>query len=283
MQPTSPHPALTAPVQSRTYQIQTHTTTLVREKTAGNSITLTLRLTYYGPANNGTDTVLVELLDFQQTDQSPLSVLMAALNPVNNRLVFEVSTYGDLLNIRNLDQVEEQWRALRPGIVYQYGRTPDGMAFINGFGQQLHSDALMTNLRHKGAYGVLFPGLFGRNGAVRTGVSSRLLKGFFGAVDLPLLLQTEAQPDPQLPGGRQLLVTGSLDTDRFDEAGLRRLVREAVDMLNFRVSHRINCREDYHLDASGWLTAARQELTFTIENFYYQHTQHELKRIGDGQ
>lgn len=54
--------SLLTPARSVTYQIQTDTSTTVREKTTRNSITLTLRQTYYGPANNGTDAALVELL-----------------------------------------------------------------------------------------------------------------------------------------------------------------------------------------------------------------------------
>ncbi|MBC8155886.1 MAG: hypothetical protein H7Z72_23605 [Bacteroidetes bacterium] len=277
MQSSSSSSSSIEPLTSRTYQVQTDTSTTVREKTVSNSITTTLRQTYYGQTN--TNTVLVELLDFFQTDKSPLAVLLAELNPVNNRLVFDVSEYGDLLTVRNLEQVEAQWHELRPQIMHKYGRTPDGMAFIDGFGQQLRSETLIATLRHKGAYGVLFPGLFGPTRLVRNGISERLLKGFFGTVDLPLVLQTDVNPNPQSLGGSHLHVTGQIDTNRFDEDALRSLVKEAVDMVNFRIKHHIACEEDYFLDADGWLTAARQELTFTIENVYYHHTEYALKLV----
>lgn len=54
--------SLLTPARSAAYQIQTDTSTTVREKTARNSITLTLRQTYYSPADNGIDAVLIELL-----------------------------------------------------------------------------------------------------------------------------------------------------------------------------------------------------------------------------
>ena len=52
----------------RTYQIQTDTSTKVRDRTVSNSITATLRQTHYGRTRYGTDAVFTELLSFQQTD-----------------------------------------------------------------------------------------------------------------------------------------------------------------------------------------------------------------------
>ncbi|HEX8659094.1 MAG TPA: hypothetical protein VF690_16255 [Hymenobacter sp.] len=96
-----------------------------------------------GRTRYGTDAVFVELLDFRQTYQSLLAILLADLNPVNNQLLFEVGTYGDLLAIRNLEQIEEQWQGLRPQIVQKYGRTAEGRAFIEGFEQRLGADTLL--------------------------------------------------------------------------------------------------------------------------------------------
>ena len=70
-----------------------------------------------GRTRYGTDAVFVELLDFRQTDQSSLAIILANLNPVNNQLLFEVGTYGNLLAIRSLEQIEEQRQELRPQIV----------------------------------------------------------------------------------------------------------------------------------------------------------------------
>ncbi|TGE28057.1 hypothetical protein [Hymenobacter metallicola] len=280
MQPL-PAPAAVPLLQtSRTFQIQSDTSTRVRGQTVSNSIATTLRQTYGGRSPAGTHAVLVEQLSFAQTDQSPLALLLADLNPVNNQLLLEVGTYGDLLAIRNREQVQEQWLGLRPHILHTYGTTREGQAFIQGFEQQLTSPTLLDSFRHKGGYGVLFPGLFspvGPAGAVRAGYSERVMAGFFGSLDLPLRLHTEVVPSSAVPGECQLRVSGELDAARFDEPGLQALVKQAMDMLNFRVAHSLNCREEYTLDEHGWLTAARQELTFTIENFYHQHIQHELK------
>jgi hypothetical protein len=57
---------------SRTYQVQTDTSTRVRGQSVGNSISTTLRQTHHGRTKRGTDVVFLELLDFRQTDESPL-------------------------------------------------------------------------------------------------------------------------------------------------------------------------------------------------------------------
>jgi len=283
MQPLSFSQPPAMPYPTRTYQVQTDTSTSVRDRIVSNSIATTLRQTHHGRTKYGTDAIFSELLNFRQTDKSPLAGLLADLNPVNNQLLFEVSTYGDLLAIRNREQVEEQWQGLRPHIVQKYGRTPEGSAFIEGFEQRLHSDTLLSSFRHKGAYGVLFPGLFnpvGPAGAIRHGYSERLMSGFFGSIDLPLRMHTAIEPEGgEVMGKCRLRVTGQLDGERFDKPGFQSLVKQAMDMLNFRVAYKLDCQEEYDLDAGGWLTAARQELTFTVDNFYHQHTRHELKLV----
>ncbi|MBO0358412.1 hypothetical protein J0X19_10690 [Hymenobacter sp. BT186] len=275
-------PSSVRPYTSRTYQVQTDTSTRVRDRTVSNSITTTLRQTHYGRTKHGTAAVFVELLDFQQTDQSPLAVLLKDLNPVNNQLLFEVSAYGDLLAIRNLEEVQEQWRGLRPHIVAKYGRTAEGRAFIEGFEQRLSSDSLLSSFLHKGAYGILFPGVFnptGPAGAIRWGSSERLMSGFFGSIDLPLKMHTSLTPDSGEPGPSQLHVTGEINDSRFDASGFQALVKQAMDMINFQVVHHLDCREQYDLDNAGWLTAGQQELTFTVDNFYHQYTRHKLKLV----
>ena len=168
---------------------------------------------------------------------------MADLNPVNNQLLFEVSAAGELLAIRNMEQVEAQWQGLRPHIVQKYGRTPEGRAFIAGFEQRLKSETLLSSFLHKGAYGVLFPGLFGPVGPLdnmRRGYSERLMSGFFGSIDLPLRMHSPIAPAPQ-ENSTKLRVTGEVNESRFDDAGFQALVKQAMDMLNFRVARRLNC------------------------------------------
>lgn len=124
---------------SRTFQIETQTSTSIRSRTVSNRITTTLRQTHYGHTIRKNNLVFVELLDFRQTDEPPLAKLPADLNPVNNQVLLEVSRQGSLLAVGNAEQIEAQWQGMRPGIVQKYGRTPDGQAFIAAFEQQLHS------------------------------------------------------------------------------------------------------------------------------------------------
>lgn len=129
---------------------------------------------------------------------------------------------------------------------------------------------------------MLLPGLFspvGPGQEVNWGYSERLMQGFFGSVDLPLRMHINIPPDPHQSVARQLSVTGELDAGRFDEASFNSLVKQAMDLPNFRVTHQLNCQEEYNLDATGWLTSAWQELTFTVENFYHHHIRHELTQL----
>ena len=276
MQPAFPPNETSTASPSRTYRIQTDTVTTVKEQRVKNSITTTLVQSYYGHTSPGNNTILIEQVAFAQTDKSPLAILMTDLNPVNDRLLFEISPYGDLLNLRNRSQVEERWHQIKPMIVAKYGQTREGVTFIQGFEQQLRSEGLVANFQHKGAYGVLLPGLFGLHGQVREGISSRTMTGFFGSLDLPLLLKTDVKPSLKYPGGRELHVAAQPDPNHFDEDKLRALAQEGMDMVNFRAEHRISGTETYTLAADHSLTEAQQTISAAIEGFYHHYTQHTL-------
>ena len=263
---------------ARTYRIQTDTVTTVKEQTVRNAITTTLRQSPYGQ-----NSVIVEQLAFTQSDRSPLAGLLNELNPINQRLVFDLSPYGDLLGLRNKAQLEERWQQLKPALWAKYARSRDGLTFLQAFEQQLYGPALMAHFSHKGPYGVLLPALFGPTGQVREGLSSRLMTGFFGSLDLPLLLHTTVVPSPTLPGGRELQVTARPDPARLEADKLKALAKQAMDLPNFEVVYRIEGQETYLLAADHTLVSSTQKLTAVIENFYHHYTQHTLTLLpNDG-
>jgi len=198
------------------------------------------------------------------------------LNPINERLVFDISPYGGPLRLRNQPRLEERWQQLKPAIRAKYARSRDGLAFIQAFEQQLYSDTLIANFSHKGPYGVLLPALFGLSGQVRQGISSRTMTGFFGSLDLPLLLHATVIASPTLPGGRELQVTARPDATHFDEDKLNILAKEVMDLPNFEVIYRIEGQETYTLAPDHTLVSASQKLTAVIENCYHHYSQHTL-------
>lgn len=276
MQPIGQSTVAPKPLIIRTYKVQTETSTRVREQVIRNSITATLRQTEYGSVDNDSHTVLVEQLDFRQSDRSPLAVLLNDLNSLNERLVFDLSIYGDLQRLRNQSQVIERWHRLKPQLMATYGRSAEGVAFLQGFEQQLMGESLLNNFRHKGAYGVLLPGLFATNGLVREGPSQRTITNFFGSLDLPLLLQTTVTPSTTPAGGRTVEVLVGPNPARFDEDKLRALAQEIMDQLNVETVHHIEGKESYTLAADHTLVAARQTLSAVIEGVYHHYTQHTL-------
>jgi hypothetical protein len=277
MQPLPTAPVLPDLPAPRTYQVRTDTTTTVRERTVRNTIVTTFRLTPTGFTEAGNRLVRVEQLDFHQQADDPLAQLLNDLNGLNERLLWETGPYNTLLALRNPDELDTRWHQLQPVLLAKYGQSEAMLSFMSGVGRQLRSESLLPQLAHKGGYGLLFSGLFGPDGAIRTGESTRLISGFFNTIDLPLRLQTSPMPHPDRTGHTLLRVEGKADPDRMDEAGLRAMAREAADLPNFRVAYRVDAQEEYVLDGDYQLVAAWQELTAVIENLYYAHTRHDLK------
>jgi hypothetical protein len=93
--------------------------------------------------------------------------------------------------------------------------------------QLLDPDALLEGMRHKGAFGLLYSGVWGYPINDKELVSSkRVIKNYLGPLDLPLQLMTKVTLDSASPGAPgEVLVTrtGTLDTLDWDEQVFRRI------------------------------------------------------------
>ncbi|MEZ0539405.1 hypothetical protein [Fibrella arboris] len=266
----------------RTYRVQTDTTTSAKDQTIRNSIDTTLRQTTYKQSTEPITILSIEQVVFRQSDQSPMAHLLNDLNPINEWLVFEVGPLGELLHLHNLPKLQERWQQLKPFLWNKYARTQDGVRFLNAFEYQLYRGDLLVNIKHKGAYGVLMPALFGPTGQVRQGISTRRMTGFFGDIDLPLTVETTVQNSLQMPGVLDLYVVLKADTAQLDEDRLRAMAQEAMGLPNFQVVHRIEGQEHYKLAPDATLLEATQKLSVVIEGLYHHYTQHTLTLEANG-
>lgn len=221
-----------------------------------------------------------------QKAEDVFSRVVADLNQASQRLVVQTDRHGNLVRVDNQPEVYQRWLALRPELLKKYAAEPTVAPFLEGFGQQLAVPGSMeANLRHKGVLGALLVGLYGHPlGALDTAPvqTKRCITGFFGELDLPLLLTsgTQAPPPEPVPTTMSAVYVGTigaLDPDAFNVVAFRRLMRDLVDDFKFPVALEVDCAQAHVFDQlSGALLHSTQRLRAEVPGVYYNATAHEL-------
>jgi hypothetical protein len=266
---------------ARTYRVDTVSTVQVKQEIGLSESSAKFRHTLLENTSNGY-VFQTEQLASQLKNTDPGSLLLAEFNALNVRLVFDTDQHGNLMGLLNSPEVLARWQELRQRMRVTYARLPSLPAMLAAMDQQLlDPDALLEGMRHKGAFGLLYSGVWGYPINDKELVSSkRVIKNYLGPLDLPLQLMTKVTLDSASPGAPgEVLVTrtGTLDTLDWDEQVFRRMLRRIVDSFSLQVELRLTCHEEYRLDhATGWLLGATQHLRAEVPGAYVNDTRHTL-------
>lgn len=263
---------------TRTYRVDTAATVQVRQEVALTETSARYRHTLLDTTATGY-VFHTEQLASQLQNTDPASLLLAEFNALNESLVFGTDRHGHLLGLLNGPDLAARWQGLRRRLAATYARLPTLPALLAAMDQQVADPAaLVEGLRHKGAYGILYAGVWGHPAGGPEWVTTRpVIKNYFGALDLPLQLLATAAPDPAAPAEVCVTRTGTLDPLAWDEDAFRRLMRRVADSFALRVELRLTCHETYRLDRlTGWLLGATQHLRAEVPGVYVNDVRHTL-------
>jgi hypothetical protein len=102
----------------------------------------------------------VEVKDFQQTSDALIDILSADLTAAVDKLILQLGDRETLLNIVNIEEVWERWRDKKQLLVEKHSNIPDFNSICDNFGENLkNEEKLLSSIRDKGIYGLLFPQL----------------------------------------------------------------------------------------------------------------------------
>jgi len=269
--------ALTAFNYPRRYRVRTTTAVQVGTMQFENEWLYVVEHTALGQNEHGY-VLQLDVVHAVQKATDLFSRVTADLHQASRRLVLQTDWRGQLLRVENQPEVRQAWEALRKDLYAKYAAEPTVRPYLDAFGQQLAVPGSMEpNLRHKGVYGALLPGVYGHYAQepVRT---QQCITGFFHDLDLPLLVATTAQPAANgLRETVHVTATATLNADAFATPAFRRLVRDLADDHRFPVDLAVTHGADHWLDAqTGELLRSQQQLAATVPGIYHTAFTHEV-------
>jgi hypothetical protein len=257
--------------KSEIYEALSRTRIRVNDHIFENEIHISVRQTLLDGSDRNS-IVGIEILSFTQTAVDGFSLLLEDLNALNQHLIFEIDAEGNVLQINNFHDLPNRWAKVKTQLQEKYGASKEMNEFCKTFEQSLnHSDLLVTSMKHKGIYGVLFSGLnlseYQQNNNFQR---FRHINQFIDNIELPLLIQSEVTSVlDNHEAYRCVNSSGWLDEGRFDSESFKQTMRNMTNRYQLEADLNLTCGEMYAFrQTDGWLSKAQQYLRVDVSDAY---------------
>jgi len=191
---------------------------------------------------------------------------------------------GRLKDIRNLFEIREKWEASFVGhLRRKYKHMKEGLEELIAETDALLKDKarFLQSLEGYSAWRFFFQDDY--NGQPGTHQQELVLKGFFGQVDLPLLVDatwTEEYGIGQY--NCQLQTKAQLDEAEFDRKSFSRMLKDLTGVFNINAQLDVVMEERFQYDKHHWLLAGEMYLETKVSDWYSVASAHVLERINAG-
>ena len=108
-------------------------------------------------------------------------------------------------------------------------------------------------------------------------IKPMLLKGYFGKIDLPLVVSSHTMPISENTLGIEN--TAVLDKDKFDRKSFARMLKDLTNIYNIDATLTVDMEEIYEMNSDGWLEKGDMFLETSVTNWYEVATAHQIKQI----
>ncbi|OXA75454.1 hypothetical protein B0A58_08725 [Flavobacterium branchiophilum NBRC 15030 = ATCC 35035] len=108
-------------------------------------------------------------------------------------------------------------------------------------------------------------------------IKPMLLKGYFGKIDLPLVVSSHTMPISE----NTLCIENSavLDKDKFDRKSFARMLKDLTNIYNIDATLTVDMEEIYEMNSDGWLEKGDMFLETAVTNWYEVATAHQIKQV----
>lgn len=220
----------------------------------------------------------VEVTDFRQTSDAFIDVLSADLTSVIDKLIFQLGERETLPGIVNAEEIWENWKLKKSVLVEKHRDIPDFDSICDNFGDNLkNEEKLLSSIRDKGIYGLLFPQLkhFAYGKLPNTFVRQKIIKEYALSKDLPIVEKIAAGEDGN---NYTFEVTGELDQENFDYPGFLHLSRQMFGGQVKAENIGFQSTESYRLDKTTLQYAGgTRRHYFEIKGAYFRDEKQTFK------
>ena len=108
-------------------------------------------------------------------------------------------------------------------------------------------------------------------------IKPMLLKGYFGKIDLPLVVSSHTMPISE----NTLCIENSavLNKDKFDRKSFARMLKDLTNIYNIDATLTVDMEEIYEINSDGWLEKGDMFLETSVTNWYEVSTAHQIKQV----
>lgn len=225
----------------------------------------------------------VEVEEFKQTSDAFINTLSADLTATIEKLLLQIGEHESLLNILNMEEIWENWKSKKQLLIEKHADIPDFDAICDNFGDNLkNEEKLLTSIRDKGIYGLLFPQLkhFVYGKPSETFERRKTIKEFAFTKDLPI---AEKISIGQNVDNYLFEVQGTLDKENFDYDGFLHISRQMFGGQVKAEDVSFESSENYSLDkATFQYKSGSRRFYFAIKNAYFSDDRQQFQLKADG-
>ena len=108
-------------------------------------------------------------------------------------------------------------------------------------------------------------------------IKPMLLKGYFGKIDLPLVVSSHTMPISE----NTLCIENNavLDKDKFDRKSFARMLKDLTNIYSIDATLTVDMEEIYEMNSDGWLEKGDMFLETAVANWYEVSTAHQIKQV----
>ena len=224
------------------------------------------------------DKVGVAVKDFKQSSDALIDTLSADLTATVDKLLFQLGEREALLNILNMEEILESWKLRKQVLLEKHSDIPDFDSICDNFGDNLkNEEKLLSSIRDKGIYGLLFPQLkhFAYGKLPNAFARQKIIKESVLSKDLPI---AEKIVVGEAENNYTFEVMGELDKDNFDYPGFLNVSRQMFGGQVKAEDVSFQSTENYLLDKTTlqYASGTRRHY-FEIKGAYFRDEKQEFK------
>jgi len=203
---------------------------------------------------------------------------------LQEHLIIKTDKKGSFVEILNFEEVQQKWdKQFIKNLKKKYSSHKEGAKMLIEQTSLLMENPLRFQESFKG-YNILrsfFQGYLGEHENVEE--SKLNLKGYFGQIDLPLIIRSEYLTEDTPETACRIFSTAKLDRRAFKRHEFARMLKVVTDIFDVDATLTIDMEEQYRFTPDYFLKDAELFLQTYVNNWYAITNSHELRLIDQSE
>jgi len=197
-------------------------------------------------------------------------------------LIIRTDKKGNFLEILNFEKIREKWdKKTIKELRRKYSSHKEGIKMLIERTSLILEDKIQFQESFKGynLFRCFFQGYFGIHNEKEENTLN--IKGYFGEIDLPLIIQSTHHAEETTELAYQIFNTAKLNRKVFKRHDFARMLKIVTDIFDVDATLTIDMEEKYRFTSDCFLKEAELFLQTYVNDWYAITNTHELKLINN--